>query len=121
MSGSCLGSPWNQGSGYLGDHPGNRIQAARLTQIGSVQQQPPLLQVLVSPLDKLTFKVGASVKDIGPPEALLGSFGPYITGRFSSRVWLASRLIMAACSCRQALPKSFNSSTVQHSQAESCC
>ncbi len=44
-------------------------------------QQSPLLQVLVSPLEKLTFKVGASVKDIGPPEALLGSFGPYITGR----------------------------------------
>ena len=60
-----------------------------------------MLQVLVSPLEKLTFKVGASVKDIGPPEALLGSFGPYITGRFLSRVLLAPHLIMAAGSCRQ--------------------
>ena len=58
--------------------PGNRVQAIWWTQTDSVQL---LLQVLVSPLEKLTFKVGASVKDIGPPEALLGSFGPYITGR----------------------------------------
>lgn len=37
-------------------------------------------QVIISPLVRLINKSGAGLEDIGPPEGLINSFGPYITG-----------------------------------------
>ena len=38
------------------------------------------LQLLVAPLQKLTPKANATIKDVGNIESLVQSFGPYITG-----------------------------------------
>ncbi len=38
------------------------------------------LQLLVAPLQKLTPKANATIKDVGTIESLVQSFGPYITG-----------------------------------------
>ena len=37
-------------------------------------------QVIAGPLDKLTPKANAKLSDIGTPEQLIYSVGPYITG-----------------------------------------
>ena len=37
-------------------------------------------QVIICPLERLISKTDASLEEIGPPEGLIGSFGPYITG-----------------------------------------
>jgi hypothetical protein len=39
------------------------------------------LQVIVSPLVRLTNRAEAAIQDIGPPEGLLTSLGPFITGQ----------------------------------------
>lgn len=41
-----------------------------------------LVQLLVAPLQKLTPKANATIKDIGSIDSLVQSFGPYITGMF---------------------------------------
>ena len=38
------------------------------------------IQLLVSPLVKLTNKVNAAIQDLGTPESILPRIGPYITG-----------------------------------------
>ena len=38
------------------------------------------LQLMVAPLQKLTPKANATIKDIGSIDSLVQSFGPYITG-----------------------------------------
>jgi PsbP len=40
------------------------------------------LQVIVSPLVRLTNQKGAKIEDIGNPEAFLSSVGPFITGTY---------------------------------------
>ena len=40
------------------------------------------LQLMVAPLQKLTPKANATIKDIGSIDSLVQSFGPYITGMF---------------------------------------
>lgn len=37
---------------------------------------------MVAPLQKLTPKANATIKDIGSIDSLVQSFGPYITGMF---------------------------------------
>ena len=44
------------------------------------------LQLLVAPLQKLTPKANATIKDIGTIESLVQSFGPYITGTSSGHM-----------------------------------
>eukprot|EP00873_Tetraselmis_striata_P026458 jgi/Tetstr1/446722/TSEL_034210.t1 len=39
-------------------------------------------QVIISPLVRLINKSNASLSEIGPPEGLINSFGPYITGTY---------------------------------------
>lgn len=39
-------------------------------------------QLMVAPLQKLTPKANATIKDIGSIDSLVQSFGPYITGMF---------------------------------------
>lgn len=41
-----------------------------------------VVQVLVSPLVRLTNQKGAKIEDIGGPEQFISSIGPYITGTY---------------------------------------
>lgn len=40
------------------------------------------VQVLVSPLQRLTNQAQAPIEDVGTPEGILGSLGSYITGTY---------------------------------------
>lgn len=40
------------------------------------------MQVLVSPLQRLTNQAQAPIEDVGTPEGILGSLGSYITGTY---------------------------------------
>ena len=40
------------------------------------------MQLMVAPLQKLTPKANATIKDIGSIDSLVQSFGPYITGLY---------------------------------------
>lgn len=40
------------------------------------------MQVLVSPLVRLTNQKGATIEDIGTPDQFISSVGPYITGTY---------------------------------------
>ena len=42
------------------------------------------MQLLVAPLQKLTPKANATIKDVGTIDSLVQSFGPYITGMCTS-------------------------------------
>lgn len=44
------------------------------------------LQLMVAPLQKLTPKANATIKDVGTIDSLVQSFGPYITGMCFSTI-----------------------------------
>ena len=44
------------------------------------------MQLMVAPLQKLTPKANATIKDVGTIDSLVQSFGPYITGMSLSAV-----------------------------------
>jgi hypothetical protein len=65
------------------------------------------LQVLVAPLVRLTNRAEARIQDIGPPEGLLTSLGPFITGEGEALVQegvgverrCCSVAVICCCSC----------------------
>ena len=66
------------------------------------------MQLLVAPLQKLTPKANATIKDVGTIDSLVQSFGPYITGMvFAQALTVAWRddpdSLNNLCVVRQAL------------------
>lgn len=65
------------------------------------------LTLIVSPLRRLISKNNATIRDVGPPETVLGSVGAFITGTSPPddedvvRFLLISRLARLACSLKR--------------------
>lgn len=51
---------------------------------------------MVAPLQKLTPKANATIKDIGSIDSLVQSFGPYITGMFLVAILYSSPILPKA-------------------------
>ena len=60
---------------------------------------------MVAPLQKLTPKANATIKDIGSIDSLVQSFGPYITGMFLLHILRASPCVLKALSYSVPAPR----------------